>query len=140
MQKVVRLHDNLIVQKIQDYEQYAFLYSKSVAEDIFCEDDQHIENYVKIQYGSNKVYRKCAAFRTVKANEISLGNRTIRELGLQKEQLGIQKLEVKKMNWFAYQLHNSDLSQRVAFIIVLVGLLCSIFSTSKDIIEILFAK
>lgn len=140
MKKVVKFHDPLIVQKVQDYEQYAFLYSKSVAEEIFCDEEPYLDKYVRIQYGSRKIYRKCAAFRTVNSNEISLGSRSIKEIGLKSRQLGVEEVEVKKTTWLAYQLYNSDLSQRIAFIIVLIGLFCSIFSTTKDIIEIILSK
>lgn len=137
MKKVVKFHDSQIIRANQDYEQFACLYSKSISNEIFCDDDQHLDKYVKIQYGSNKIYRKCAAFRTVSAKEISLGNRSIRELGLKGNDLGIKRVEVRKSNWFAYQLYNSDMSQRIAFIIALAGLVCAFFSTCKDIVELI---
>ena len=139
MQKVVRFHDSQICQNNQDYEQCAFLYSKSIAEEVFCNDELSIDAYVKIINGSHAIYRKCAAWRTVKADEVSLGNRSIRELGLKNAQLGKVHVTVKKSNWFAYQLHNSDISLKVSFIVLLIGLFCSVFSTIKDIIE-LFTK
>ena len=136
MQKVVRFHDAQICQNNQDYEQYAFLYSKSIAEEVFCNEELSIDAYVKISYGALTIYRKCAAWRTVKSGEISLGNRSIRELGLKNAQLGKVHVTVKKSNWFAYQLHNSDISLKVSFIVLLIGLFCSVFSTIKDIIEL----
>ena len=138
MKKTVRFHDSLICQSVQDYEQCSYLYSKSVAEEIFEEEDTTIDYYVKIKNGSKTIYRKCAAWRTVKSHEISLGNRSIRELGLTKKDLGKKEVEVKKSNWLAYQIHNSDRSKKIAFFIVLIGLFCTVFSTTKDIIELLF--
>lgn len=138
MGKIVKFHDRQILLANPDYEQFAYLYSKSISDEVFADEDQHIDKYVVIQYRKKKIYRKCAAYRTVLSNEISLGNRSIRELGLKSKDLGTKEVEVRKSNWFTYQFNNSDISQRMAFIIALVGLACAIFSTCKDIIELVF--
>ena len=128
MYKTVRYHDSMFCSNVRDYEQYALLYSKTVAEDVFSDDDTNIDQYVRIQYGGKVVFRKCAAWRTVKSGEVALGSRTIRELGLQKAQLGVESVSIQKSNWFMYQFNNSDISLKLTFIIGLLGFVCSILS------------
>lgn len=134
--KTVRFHDSFICQNVPDYEQYAYMYSKSVAEAIFQNDDFALDQYVKIQSNTKTIYRKCAAWRTIKKNEISLGNRSIRELGFKSEDLGYSKVEVTKSNWLSYQIHNSDRSQKAAFLLALIGFICAVLSSLKDIFDI----
>ena len=128
MYKTVRYHDSIFCSNVSDYEQYALLYSKSIAEGVFSDDDTNIDQYVRIQYGGKVVFRKCAAWRTVKSGEVALGSRTIRELGLQKAQLGVESVSIQKSNWFMYQLNNSDVSQKLTFIMALLGFMSSILS------------
>lgn len=128
MYKTVRLHDSTFCSNVNDFEQYALLYSKTIAEDVFSDDDTNIEQYVKIQYGSKIVFRKCAAWRTVKSGEVTLGCRTIRELGLRRAQLGEEQIRIQKSNWFMYQFNNSDLSQKLTFLMALLGFVSSIVS------------
>ena len=128
MYKVAQFHDPKFCSNVQDYEQYALLYSKTVAEDVFSDDDTNVDQYVRLQYGGKVIFRKCAAWRTVKSSEITLGNRTIRELGLQKAHLGVESVQIQKSNWFSYQFNNSDISLKLTFIIGLLGFVCSILS------------
>lgn len=137
MKKIVRFHDSIICQNFQDYEQYAFFYSKSLAEEVYHDEDIPIGSYVSIKYGSKVIYRKCAAWRTIGSEELSLGNRSIKELGLSRAQLGVEKVQVNKSNWFAYNFYNSDTSLKMLFYMAILGFFCSVFSTLKDLLELL---
>lgn len=136
--KVVRFHDSQVCQTVQDYEQYAYVYSKTISEEIYHDDDVSIDQYVKITRCSKTIYRKCAARKGVKSNEISLGNRSIKELGLKRKDLGVEKVCISKSNWFLYHFYNSDVSFRMLFIIALIGLISSLASLLNDIISLFF--
>lgn len=138
MEKTVIIHDAQVYANVPDYEQYAYVYSKTLSSEVFADVDMAIDQYVMIGYQGKKIYRKCAARCGVKSDEISLGNRSIRELGLKRTELnGVAKVQMSRCNWFQYQFNNSDSSLKASFVIVLIGLMCSIFSTIKDLVEIL---
>ena len=131
-------HRKEIYENVPDYEQYAYLYSKTFSSEVFDEDDLCIDQYVMIEYGNRRIYRKCAAKSGICSGEISLGNRSIRELGIDNKiyQTGKIKVKMSKSNWFMYQMFNGDKSLKMVFIIGIFSLLCTIFSTLKDIIEL----
>lgn len=129
------LHNAQIYQNIQDYEQYAYVYSKVLSERVFDDDDDlSIDQYVKITNvdTGKAIYRKCAAKNGIKKEEISLGNRSLRELGIKIP--SPHSVIVRKSNWFSYMWHNSDASFRFTFYFTLLALACSIISLLVDLI------
>ena len=122
-----KFHDQEILDKTQEYEQQVYVYSKTMATQIFEPDDLSIDQYIRIKYGKKKIYRKCSGYRSVKSGEITLGNRSLRELGF-KIVDEHSKVQIAKSNWLCYQYFNSDKSLRATCILAALGFICSIAS------------
>ncbi len=124
-----KFHHPEILDKTQEYEQLVYVYSKTIATQVFEPDDLSIDQYIRIKSSKNTIYRKCSAYRSVKSGEITLGNRSLRELGFNKRnELDGATVEITKSNWLCYQYFNSDRSLRATFILAALGLICSIAS------------
>ena len=131
-------HKKEIYDSVPDYEQYAYLYSKTLSSEVFDKDEMSIDQYVKIEYKGKKIYRKCAAKAGLRSDEVSLGNRSIKELGIENKinKAGDVGVCVTKSNWFMYQMFNGDKSLKMAFVFTIFSLICTVFSSLKDIIEL----
>ena len=126
-------HDVSVCEKYADYEQYACFNSYWLAGKLSNESLQQnydIDRYVKIECNGKKMYRKCIAHRVVCSQEVSLGCRTRRLLGVKEG----EEVNVSSSTWFQYHFHNSDKAVKVAFIMALISFLCTIISTITGLV------
>lgn len=132
----VRDLDPFFVSGNPEYEQYALVYSKQMAE-LFKEDESkeemNLDRFVKIiscDDKKRKVYRKCSARKGTSSNEVAIGSRTQKELGCKKGSM----VEICKASWTQYYWHNSDSSIKFAFILAVIGAVCGIASFLLEIL------
>lgn len=123
-------HDIKVCEKYPDYEQYACFNSYQLSDE-FLKEKISLDQYVVIETHGKKIFRKCIARAGVCHNEVSLGARTRRELCVK---VG-DDVNISHTTWLKYRLHNSDTSVKLAFVLALLGVLCSIFSTINDFIK-----
>lgn len=125
----VRAHDISVCETYSDYEQYACFNSYWIAGEL-PGDDFYFDRYVRIECNGKKMYRKCIAHRVVCSQEVSLGCRTRRLLGVKEG----EEVNVSSSTWFQYHFHNSDKAVKVAFIMALISFLCTIISTITGLV------
>ncbi|MGM9735074.1 MAG: hypothetical protein ACI3ZL_01550, partial [Candidatus Cryptobacteroides sp.] len=118
-----------------DYETYALVYSKSIAdingEQLKQTDDRDkLNGYVRISAGRKKIYRKCRAYCGIKGDEISLGYRSRAELG------GNNNVTVAPTGWFSYHWMNSEPGLKHSFRITVVALALTALSSLLSIISL----
>lgn len=140
---VVR-QDGDFVKGNKDFEQFALLYSKTLA-DVHNDDkeegvlplvnlfDDTFSKYVRISFEKKSIIRKCSARNGIKSNEVALGHRTIKELGVRN--INKDPVNVEPSNFIAYYLKNSDKyvkltawSGLVAFVLTVVSSVITILS------------
>lgn len=128
-------HSNDIVKSCPDYNQLACFYSKTVS-GIRGLDNSSVDYYVKItnMYGTKSIYRKVLAAKGVSSNDVSISQRSSFELGVSQGEV----VYISRSSWLHYNLHNSDRSLKGAFILAFIGFICAIFSSLKDIYELIF--
>lgn len=122
-------HDHNVCETYSDYEQYACFNSHKLADE-FLNEAVSIDQYVEVEYNGKKIYRKCVARNGVNRDEVSLGARTRKILGVKTN----DNVKISDSTWLKYQMHNCDASIKVAFVIAIVGLLCTVISTVIDVI------
>lgn len=108
--------DGDFVESNKDYEQFALLYSKTFADVHNDKEDESstyynlfddtFSKYVRILSEKKSIIRKCSARNGIKSNEVALGHRTIKELGLSDSNKNL--VAVEPSNFIAYYLKNSD--------------------------------
>lgn len=135
--------DTAFVQQHNDYECYALVNSRKMAETQdenkmadYGDSSDAIEGLVKISHNCKAVYRKCKARNGLKGNEVALGYRTLQKLGLPK---GAQ-VKIKPTCWFCYLWHHYESVIKwpfrfavVSLLITLVGAIFSIISFAQNI-------
>lgn len=89
-----RIEDADFIANHSDYEQYALVYSKTLAKLSKGENDNpdskedkgddydDLGRYIKIASNNKTIYRKCQARNGIKKGEIALAGRTLKELSL----------------------------------------------------------
>lgn len=95
------------VQMHNDFEGYVLVYSKALGKiqdgenlgDVAGNNDA-LEGLVRIKHNCKCVYRKCIAHKGIKANEVALGYRSRKKLGLENDNMGY--VNVMPTNWFCY--------------------------------------
>jgi hypothetical protein len=132
---IVIHHSNDVVKNSSDYNQLACFYSKAFS-DIRGLDNSSVDCYVKITnaYGTKTIYRKAIAKTGVRCRGVSISHRSSLELGVSQG----DDVYISRSSWLSYNLHNSDRSLKGAFIFAFIGFICAIFSSLKDIYELIF--
>lgn len=128
----------------KDFEQFALLYSKTFAgvnngekeekTSVFANlYDDSFSKYVRISFDKRSIIRKCSARNGIKSNQVALGNRTIKELGI--SDVANNRVIIEPANFIVYYLENSDKyvkftawSGLVAFVLTLVSSIITILS------------
>ena len=111
-----------------DFEQFAHVYSKEMAELFKVDssaDDLPLNRFVKIvnKDKTRTVYRKCIARHGVCYDQIALGYRTQQELRVYNASSDLDKeVDVYNSNWFQYYLHNSDIYVRLMFVVAITSI------------------
>lgn len=133
--------DNEFVQSIWDYEHYALVYSKELTNlfengtvDAKSFDDLRLDRFVELKNIENpkkRVFRKCMARNGIAANQIAIGCRTAKELGVKQGQGAVY---IQKAKWYQYHWFNSEKFVKVGFVMTLLSLLCGILSFIQGII------
>lgn len=124
-----------------DFEQYALLYSKGLQKLFEESNDKGIDNqdeeemqepqafgkYVKINNNGKVIYRKCRAECHIRREEVGLGIRTQKELGIGSNTKN-PKVILKKAFFISFYLCNSDKYVALTAWLAVTGFFLSLLS------------
>ena len=134
--------DTEFVKNTREFEQYALCYSKAMAE-LFQEKaaspespiQLDLERFVVLVNSKTKkrVYRRSSSRNGVKSNQIAIGYRTQKELGVKSG----EKVAVGRASWIQYYWYNSVIYEKTMFFFAVISLLCGILSLIIQLVQMI---
>lgn len=134
--------DKEFVKSTREFEQYALCYSKAMSK-LFQDEDSGPESFQELDLErfvvlenpqtNKRVFRKSAARNGVKSNQIAIGYRTQKEIGVKNG----EKITVGRANWIQYYWHNSVLYEKAMFFFAFISLLCGVLSLIIQLAQII---